>query len=143
MSTDGPVFLKRDFCAACVFPLTVTGSVFLGPSASIGPQHASCLRMGGSGSKAKGVWPFSGGGAGGDPTSDGTEQSVARLRGSRGATPFVFTRRRWVTPGRHVHSRHQGLELRWTESRLSILRDAAFSFPFAFSHAEFILKAQH
>lgn len=49
--------------------------------------------MGGSGSKAKGVWPFSGSGAGGDSPSDGNEQSVARLKGSRNATPFVFTRR--------------------------------------------------
>lgn len=58
--------------------------------------------MGGSGSKAKGVWPFSGGGAGGDASSDGNEQSVARMRGSRTATPFVFTRRRWVTPARRA-----------------------------------------
>lgn len=63
-------------------------------SVSFGSQHASSLRMGGSGSKAKGVWPFSGGGAGGDPSSDGSEQPLARLRGSRSATPFVFTRRR-------------------------------------------------
>lgn len=49
--------------------------------------------MGGSGSKAKGVWPFSGSGAGGDTAADGNEQSVARLKGSRNATPFVFTRR--------------------------------------------------
>ncbi|XP_056292745.1 tumor suppressor 2, mitochondrial calcium regulator a [Pseudoliparis swirei] len=49
--------------------------------------------MGGSGSKAKGVWPFSGNGVGGDSASDGSEQSVARLKGSRNATPFVFTRR--------------------------------------------------
>ncbi|XP_022602482.1 tumor suppressor candidate 2 [Seriola dumerili] len=49
--------------------------------------------MGGSGSKAKGVWPFSGSGAGGDSATDGNEQSLARLKGSRNATPFVFTRR--------------------------------------------------
>lgn len=51
--------------------------------------------MGGSGSKAKGVWPFSGGGggAGGDPAGEGSEQSLARLKGCRNATPFVFTRR--------------------------------------------------
>uniref|UniRef100_A0A3Q0RX40 Tumor suppressor 2, mitochondrial calcium regulator a n=1 Tax=Amphilophus citrinellus TaxID=61819 RepID=A0A3Q0RX40_AMPCI len=47
--------------------------------------------MGGSGSKAKGVWPFSG--SGGDSGSDGNEQSLARLKGSKNATPFVFTRR--------------------------------------------------
>ncbi|AWP02644.1 putative tumor suppressor candidate 2 isoform 2 [Scophthalmus maximus] len=50
--------------------------------------------MGGSGSKAKGVWPFSGSVAGGDSAGDGNEQSLARLKGSRNATPFVFTRRR-------------------------------------------------
>ncbi|AWP02643.1 putative tumor suppressor candidate 2 isoform 6 [Scophthalmus maximus] len=49
--------------------------------------------MGGSGSKAKGVWPFSGSVAGGDSAGDGNEQSLARLKGSRNATPFVFTRR--------------------------------------------------
>uniref|UniRef100_A0A672ZZH5 Tumor suppressor 2, mitochondrial calcium regulator b n=1 Tax=Sphaeramia orbicularis TaxID=375764 RepID=A0A672ZZH5_9TELE len=49
--------------------------------------------MGGSGSKAKGVWPFSGSGVGGDSACDGNEQSLARLKGSRNATPFVFTRR--------------------------------------------------
>lgn len=49
--------------------------------------------MGGSGSKAKGVWPFSGSGGGGDSGNDGNEQSLARLKGSRNATPFVFTRR--------------------------------------------------
>nr|XP_046239386.1 tumor suppressor 2, mitochondrial calcium regulator a isoform X1 [Scatophagus argus] len=56
-------------------------------------NDALSLRMGGSGSKAKGVWPFSGSGAGGDSSSDGNEQSLARLKGSRNATPFVFTRR--------------------------------------------------
>lgn len=49
--------------------------------------------MGGSGSKAKGVWPFSGSGGGGDSGNEGNEQSLARLKGSRNATPFVFTRR--------------------------------------------------
>uniref|UniRef100_A0A1A7WF22 Tumor suppressor candidate 2a n=1 Tax=Iconisemion striatum TaxID=60296 RepID=A0A1A7WF22_9TELE len=44
--------------------------------------------MGGSGSKVKGVWPFSG--SGGDSGHDGNEQSLARLKS---ATPFVFTRR--------------------------------------------------
>ncbi|CAL8381523.1 unnamed protein product [Boreogadus saida] len=51
------------------------------------------MKMGGSTSKAKGVWPFSGSGVGGDSSSDVSEQSVARLKGSRSATPFVFTRR--------------------------------------------------
>ncbi|XP_060925608.1 tumor suppressor 2, mitochondrial calcium regulator a [Limanda limanda] len=50
--------------------------------------------MGGSGSKAKGVWPFSGSVAGGEAAVDGNEQqTVARPKGSRKATPFVFTRR--------------------------------------------------
>ncbi|XP_046881238.1 tumor suppressor 2, mitochondrial calcium regulator a [Hypomesus transpacificus] len=49
--------------------------------------------MGGSGSKAKGVWPFAASGAGGDSASEGNEQSVAPLKTSRKATPFVFTRR--------------------------------------------------
>uniref|UniRef100_A0A3P8X454 Tumor suppressor 2, mitochondrial calcium regulator a n=1 Tax=Cynoglossus semilaevis TaxID=244447 RepID=A0A3P8X454_CYNSE len=49
--------------------------------------------MGGSGSKAKGAWLFPGTGAGGESASDGSEQSLARLKGSRNATPFVFTRR--------------------------------------------------
>ncbi|KAL6458447.1 tumor suppressor 2, mitochondrial calcium regulator a [Colossoma macropomum] len=49
--------------------------------------------MGGSGSKAKGVWPFSGSGASGDSPGEVNEQSLARLRGSKNATPFVFTRR--------------------------------------------------
>lgn len=52
------------------------------------------LKMGGSGSKAKGVWPFAASGAGGDSASEGNEQSVAPLKTSRKATPFVFTRRR-------------------------------------------------
>ncbi|KAG7280550.1 hypothetical protein CRUP_028276 [Coryphaenoides rupestris] len=49
------------------------------------------MRMGGSTSKAKGMWPFSG--SGGDSASEASDQSVARLKGSRSATPFVFTRR--------------------------------------------------
>lgn len=49
--------------------------------------------MGGSGSKAKGVWPFGGSGAAGDSASDVSEQSLARMQGLRKATPFVFTRR--------------------------------------------------
>ncbi|KAM9799962.1 tumor suppressor candidate 2-like [Syngnathus typhle] len=51
------------------------------------------MRMGGSGSKAKGAWPFSSSGSGGDSAVNGSEQSVARLKCSRNATPFVFTRR--------------------------------------------------
>ncbi|MBN3295085.1 tumor suppressor candidate 2 [Amia ocellicauda] len=49
--------------------------------------------MGGSGSKSRGFWPFAGSGPGADPPSVGHDQSLARLRGSRSATPFVFTRR--------------------------------------------------
>ncbi|XP_077582806.1 tumor suppressor candidate 2-like [Stigmatopora nigra] len=49
--------------------------------------------MGGSGSKGKGAWPFSAGAAGGDSADNGNEQSVARLKCSRNAAPFVFTRR--------------------------------------------------
>ncbi|XP_042611960.1 tumor suppressor 2, mitochondrial calcium regulator b isoform X2 [Cyprinus carpio] len=50
--------------------------------------------MGGSGSKGKGYWPFSGSGGGDEPAKDGQEQSLARVRSIRNATPFVFTRRR-------------------------------------------------
>ncbi|XP_057702236.1 tumor suppressor candidate 2-like [Corythoichthys intestinalis] len=49
--------------------------------------------MGGSGSKGKGAWPFSGNGAAGDSAGNSNEQSVARLKCPRNATPFVFTRR--------------------------------------------------
>ncbi|XP_063071528.1 tumor suppressor 2, mitochondrial calcium regulator a [Engraulis encrasicolus] len=50
--------------------------------------------MGGSGSKAKGVWPFGGsGGSQGDTASDVSEQSLARMKGLKNANPFVFTRR--------------------------------------------------
>ncbi|KAK9967331.1 hypothetical protein ABG768_001734 [Culter alburnus] len=49
--------------------------------------------MGGSGSKGKGYWPFSGSGGGDEPAKDGQEQSLARVRSIRNATPFVFTRR--------------------------------------------------
>ncbi|XP_061788746.1 tumor suppressor 2, mitochondrial calcium regulator a [Nerophis lumbriciformis] len=49
--------------------------------------------MGGSASKAKGVWPFSGSGAAGDSTCEANEQTLARLKCSSIATPFVFTRR--------------------------------------------------
>ncbi|XP_033822356.1 tumor suppressor 2, mitochondrial calcium regulator a [Periophthalmus magnuspinnatus] len=45
--------------------------------------------MGGSGSKSKGASS----GPGADTTSVGSEQSVARLKEARNATPFVFTRR--------------------------------------------------
>lgn len=45
--------------------------------------------MGGSGSKSKGASS----GSGGDSASVGSEQSLARLKGARNATPFVFTRR--------------------------------------------------
>uniref|UniRef100_A0A3B3ZD09 Uncharacterized protein n=1 Tax=Periophthalmus magnuspinnatus TaxID=409849 RepID=A0A3B3ZD09_9GOBI len=49
--------------------------------------------MGGSGSKSKGFWPFSGSGSGDDPTKDGNEQTLSRFKSFQGATPFVFTRR--------------------------------------------------
>nr|XP_057921466.1 tumor suppressor 2, mitochondrial calcium regulator b [Doryrhamphus excisus] len=50
--------------------------------------------MGGSGSKSKGFWPFSGsGGSGDEQAKDGNEQTLARVRSFPGATPFVFTRR--------------------------------------------------
>ncbi|TRZ01608.1 hypothetical protein DNTS_022965 [Danionella cerebrum] len=49
--------------------------------------------MGGSGSKGKGYWPFTGSGGGDEPPRDGSEQSLARVRSIRNATPFVFTRR--------------------------------------------------
>lgn len=49
--------------------------------------------MGGSGSKGKGYWPFSGSGGGDEPVKDGQEHSLARVRSIRNATPFVFTRR--------------------------------------------------
>lgn len=52
------------------------------------------LKMGGSGSKSKGFWPFSGSGSGDDQSKDANEQSLARARSFPGATPFVFTRRR-------------------------------------------------
>ncbi|CAL8276929.1 unnamed protein product [Boreogadus saida] len=48
--------------------------------------------MGGSGSKSRGYWPFSGSGTVEDATKDENEQSVTRLR-FPSATPFVFTRR--------------------------------------------------
>lgn len=94
--------------------------------------------MGGSGSKAKGVWPFSGGGAGGDASSDGNEQSVARMRGSRTATPFVFTRRRWVTAARQLPSpaSHPGYLF-----SSCVVGNPAIGFNSAFSLADFILKA--
>ncbi|XP_074492593.1 tumor suppressor 2, mitochondrial calcium regulator b [Sebastes fasciatus] len=49
--------------------------------------------MGGSGSKSKGFWPFSGAGSTDDQTKDGNEPSMARARSFATATPFVFTRR--------------------------------------------------
>ncbi|XP_062852762.1 tumor suppressor 2, mitochondrial calcium regulator a [Trichomycterus rosablanca] len=48
--------------------------------------------MGGSGSKAKGVWPFTSSGASED-SPEVSEHSLARFCGSKTATPFVFTRR--------------------------------------------------
>uniref|UniRef100_A0A3P9LQT0 Tumor suppressor 2, mitochondrial calcium regulator b n=1 Tax=Oryzias latipes TaxID=8090 RepID=A0A3P9LQT0_ORYLA len=49
--------------------------------------------MGGSGSKSRGFWSFSGSGTGDDLAKDGSEQTLARARSFPGATPFVFTRR--------------------------------------------------
>ncbi|XP_068450474.1 tumor suppressor 2, mitochondrial calcium regulator b [Clinocottus analis] len=49
--------------------------------------------MGGSGSKSKGFWPFSGSVSVDDPTKDGNEQSMARVRSFPSATPFVLTRK--------------------------------------------------
>ncbi|KAK1796378.1 hypothetical protein P4O66_009430 [Electrophorus voltai] len=49
--------------------------------------------MGGSGSKAKGAWPFTSSGASGDSSSEVSKHALARLRGSKNATPFIFTRR--------------------------------------------------
>ncbi|KAG9333841.1 hypothetical protein JZ751_009991 [Albula glossodonta] len=49
--------------------------------------------MGGSGSKYKSYWPFSGSDTATDSGKEGTEQSLARVRGPRNASPFVFTRR--------------------------------------------------
>ncbi|XP_030061354.1 tumor suppressor candidate 2 [Microcaecilia unicolor] len=50
--------------------------------------------MGVSGSKARGIWPFSSAGSGSDTSSNGgsssSEQTLARVRK---ATPFIFTRR--------------------------------------------------
>ncbi|XP_056293876.1 tumor suppressor 2, mitochondrial calcium regulator b [Pseudoliparis swirei] len=49
--------------------------------------------MGGSGSKSKGFWPFSGSGSADDPTKDGNEQSIAKVRSFLSVTPFVLTRK--------------------------------------------------
>ncbi|KAG9260690.1 tumor suppressor candidate 2 [Astyanax mexicanus] len=49
--------------------------------------------MGGSGSKGKGYWPFSGSSGGDESTKEGQEQTLARVRSFRNGTPFVFTRR--------------------------------------------------
>ncbi len=57
-------------------------------------SDALLVKMGGSGSKTKAVWPFSSSGAGGEAPGEINEQCLTRLRGSKSATPFVFTRRR-------------------------------------------------
>ncbi|XP_032050329.1 tumor suppressor candidate 2 [Anas acuta] len=52
--------------------------------------------MGASGSKSRGLWPFASsaaGGGGGGAEGPGGQQALARPRGARAATPFVFTRR--------------------------------------------------
>lgn len=51
------------------------------------------LKMGGSGSKSKGFWPFSGSSGSDDPAKEGNEQTLSRFKSFQGATPFVFTRR--------------------------------------------------
>ncbi|XP_059572149.1 tumor suppressor candidate 2 isoform X2 [Alligator mississippiensis] len=48
--------------------------------------------MGASGSKSRGLWPFAPAAAGG-AEGPGGQQALARARGPRAATPFVFTRR--------------------------------------------------
>ncbi|XP_012883720.1 PREDICTED: tumor suppressor candidate 2 [Dipodomys ordii] len=48
--------------------------------------------MGASGSKARGLWPFTSAAGGGGPEAAGTEQALVRPR-SRAVPPFVFTRR--------------------------------------------------
>ncbi|MGH0188864.1 UNVERIFIED_CONTAM: hypothetical protein FKN15_032077 [Acipenser sinensis] len=61
---------------------------------SVRPENnVPALKMGGSGSKSRGFWPFAGSGIGSDPANGGNEQTLSRLRGSRSCTPFVFTRR--------------------------------------------------
>uniref|UniRef100_A0A8C8VIN1 Tumor suppressor 2, mitochondrial calcium regulator n=1 Tax=Pelusios castaneus TaxID=367368 RepID=A0A8C8VIN1_9SAUR len=47
--------------------------------------------MGANGSKGRGLWPFASAGSGAE--GPGGEQALARPRGSRTASPFVFTRR--------------------------------------------------
>ncbi|XP_062842887.1 tumor suppressor 2, mitochondrial calcium regulator b [Trichomycterus rosablanca] len=49
--------------------------------------------MGGSGSKTKGYWPFSGSASVDDAAKEVNEQSLARVRSFQNGTPFVFTRR--------------------------------------------------
>ncbi|KAK1800049.1 hypothetical protein P4O66_006557 [Electrophorus voltai] len=49
--------------------------------------------MGGSGSKGKGYWPFSGSSGGDEAAKECGEQALGTLRSFRNATPFVFTRR--------------------------------------------------
>ncbi|XP_065605585.1 tumor suppressor candidate 2 [Cyrtonyx montezumae] len=49
--------------------------------------------MGASGSKSRGLWPFASSAAGGGAEGPGGQQALARARGGRAATPFVFTRR--------------------------------------------------
>lgn len=48
--------------------------------------------MGASGSKARGLWPFTSAAGGGVPETAGAEQALVRPRGL-GVPPFVFTRR--------------------------------------------------
>uniref|UniRef100_A0A8D2IJD4 Tumor suppressor 2, mitochondrial calcium regulator n=1 Tax=Urocitellus parryii TaxID=9999 RepID=A0A8D2IJD4_UROPR len=48
--------------------------------------------MGASGSKARGLWPFTSTTGGGGPEAAGSEQALVRPRG-RPVPPFVFTRR--------------------------------------------------
>lgn len=58
-------------------------------------NDALSLKMGGSGSKAKGVCPFAGSGTSED-SAEVNDQSFARMCCYKNATPFVFTRRRYM-----------------------------------------------
>ncbi|KAM9443968.1 tumor suppressor 2, mitochondrial calcium regulator b [Clarias gariepinus] len=49
--------------------------------------------MGGSGSKGRSYWPFSGSSGGDEAKEGGGEQVLARARNFPNGTPFVFTRR--------------------------------------------------
>lgn len=66
-----------------------------GPVKAKRPRGPPCVGgpdMGASGSKARGLWPFSSGTGGGGPEAAAAEQALVRPRG-RVVPPFVFTRR--------------------------------------------------